>query len=306
MTQFRITYDGPALARHEMDARELAPALLAMADLLDASVKALHGDKAKAKINVVGSFKTGSFNVDFNTMVSLLKVARDMFAGDTATAVTQAAGILTLLGIMGKKGYNGLAQVLKWLRGRRITSVTLLENGRAVILVDADRLEVELQVLALLRDVAVREAFHEVLAPLERPGIDSFAAGSDVDFSVVIYDSERAYFSPPAGEDELILEDERKMAFSIVSLAFKDDNKWRLSDGNSTISAKITDADFLAEVNTSERSFSKGDVLVCRVKVTQWQSESGAKTDYEVIEVLEHRKGARQISIPGLDGRTER
>jgi len=33
---FRITYDGPALASHEMDVRELAPALLAMSDLLKA------------------------------------------------------------------------------------------------------------------------------------------------------------------------------------------------------------------------------------------------------------------------------
>ena len=306
MTQFRITYDGPALEQHEMDARELAPALLAMADLLDASVKALHGDKAKAQINVVGSFKTGSFNVDFNTMVSLLKAARDLFAGDNVAAITQAATILGLLGIAAKKGYNGLAQVLKWLKGRRITNVTLLEDGKARISVDTDELEVELAVLALLRDLAVREAFHQVLAPLDRPGIDVFAAGSDDDFSVVIYEAERPFFSPPAGEDELILEDERVMAFSIVSLAFKDDNKWRLSDGNSTISAKITAVEFLAEVNANERSFSKGDVLVCRVRVTQWQSESGAKTDYEVVEVLEHRKGARQISIPGLDGRTDR
>lgn len=52
MTQFRITYDGPALATHEMDAKELAPALMAMADLLESSVRALHGDRAKAQINV--------------------------------------------------------------------------------------------------------------------------------------------------------------------------------------------------------------------------------------------------------------
>ena len=306
MTQFRITYDGPALAQHEMDARELAPALMAMADLLDASVKALHGDKAKAQINVVGSFKTGSFNIDFNTAVNLLKAAKDLFAGDGFTAIANAVAVLGILGFGVRKGYTGLAQVLQWLKGRRITNVVMAEDGHALISVDEDTLEVELAVLALLRDLAVREAFHRVLAPLERPGVDVFAAGTDTEVAVVITEQERAYFAPPAGEDELILEDERVMAFSIVSLAFKDDNKWRLSDGNSTISAKITAVDFLEEVNANERSFSKGDVLVCRVRVTQWQSESGAKTDYEVIEVLDHRKGARQISIPGLDGRTER
>lgn len=161
-------------------------------------------------------------------------------------------------------------------------------------------MEVEEQVILLLRDLAVREAFDRVLAPLDKEGIDTFAAGDESGFSVVVTRQERVYFTPPAGEDELLMEDVRRMAYSIVSLAFKEDNKWRLSDGNSTISAKVSDVDFLAGVNANETSFSKGDVLLCDVKVTQWQTEGGAKTEYEVVKVVEHRRAARQISLPGL------
>jgi hypothetical protein len=90
------------------------------------------------------------------------------------------------------------------------------------------------------------------------------------------------------------------MAFSIVSLAFKEDNKWRLSDGAATISATIADADFLKAVDENLESFSKGDVLMCEVLVRQWQTRGGAKTDFEVVKVLEHRRAARQIALPGI------
>lgn len=300
MTQFRITYDGPALATHEMDARELAPALMAMADLLDSSVRALHGDRGKAQVNVKGSFKTGSFNVDFTTALNFLTAAKDMFSGDGMTAIANATAVLTALGLTAKAGYTGVVQVLKWLRGRRITNVQMSEEGHVTLFSDEDAMDVELHVLVLLRDLPVRQAFDRVLAPLDRDGIDTFAAGDPSSFAVIIKDDERHLFSAPAGQDELILEDTRKMAFSIVSLAFKEENKWRLSDGNSTISAKISDAAFLSGVNNNETAFTKGDVLICEVKVTQWQTASGAKTDYEVTRVIEHRHAATQISFPGM------
>jgi hypothetical protein len=72
------------------------------------------------------------------------------------------------------------------------------------------------------------------------------------------------------------------------------------TDGNSTISAAIADVDFLHRVNTNQVNFAKGDILVCRVGVRQWQTQSGAKTEYEVERVLEHRTAARQIPFPGL------
>lgn len=300
MAQIRITYDGPALAAHEMDARELAPALMAMADLLDTSVRALQGDRAKAQINVKGSFKTGSFSVDFTTSVSLLQAAKDIFAGEGMTAIANATAVLTALGLAAKTGYTGVAQVLQWLRGRRITHVQMTEEGQVTLHSGEDAVVVEYPVLVLLRDIPVRQAFDRVLAPLDREGIDTFAAGDDHSFTLIVREEERRYFCAPTGPDEPLLEDTRTMAFSIVSLAFKEDNKWRLSDGNHTINARISDAAFHSAVDANEASFSKGDVLICEVKVTQWHTQNGAKTDYEVIRVIEHRRAANQIALPGM------
>ncbi|WP_244135694.1 hypothetical protein [Burkholderia seminalis] len=57
---------------------------------------------------------------------------------------------------------------------------------------------------------------------------------------------------------------------------------------------------FLSRVNNSQISFSKGDVLLCNVRMQQWQTSDGAKTEYEVTDVLEHRPAGRQIQLPGL------
>lgn len=300
MTQFRVTYDGPALATHQMDVRELAPALLAMADLLECSVRALHADRAKSQINVRGSFKVGSFSVEFTTSVSFVQAAKDIFSGDGVTAIANATAVLTALGFAAKSGYSGVAQVLQWLRGRRITDVQMTEERRVSLHADEDALVVDYPVLVLLRDIPVRQAFDRALAPLDREGIDTFAAGDDSSFAVIVREHERRFFCAPNGEDEPLLEDTRTIAFSIVSLAFKEDNKWRLSDGNSTISARISDAKFHSSVDANESSFSKGDLLICEVKVTQWHTQNGAKTDYEVTRVIEHRRAAKQISLPGM------
>ena len=300
MTDFRLTYDGPALDHHEMDPRELAPALLAMADLLEAAARVLYGDKAKVKINVKGSFKTGSFNVDFVAGVQWLRAVRDIFAGAEATAVANATAILTALGVIGK---GGLFPLLKWLRNRPITRVESLtpEPGSAQcarIFVGDEFYDVELETVDLLRDVAVRKATEKVLAPLGKPGIDTFALGEGSSVNVVVRDVESSSFAAPAPEELLIIDDVRDMAFSIVSLAFKEDNKWRLSDGSSTISAMISDGEFLHGVNNDIESFSKGDSLVCRVRVRQWQTSNGTRTEYEVVKVARHLRAARQISLP--------
>lgn len=299
MSDFRITYDGPALEMSEMDVRELAPALLAIGDLLTASTSVLCGDKIKPQVNVKGSFKTGCFGIDFVLVTNFVSRVRDLFASDNASALTNAVTILALLGVVTTNGYKGLIQTIKWIRGRRIQRVEM-RSDTAVLHVDEDQLEIELRVLALLRDVAVREATEKMLEPLTHEGITTFSAGTDSQVLETITAEEAHWFAAPAAVDELLVDETRKMAFSIISLAFKEDNKWRLYDGNSTISATITDEDFLHRVDSNQVNFAKGDVLVCDVRVRQWQSQGGAKTEYEVIRVIEHRTAARQISFPGL------
>ena len=83
-----------------------------------------------------------------------------------------------------------------------------------------------------------------------------------------------------------------------MGLAFQDGKKWRLYDEQATVFVSIEYADFLQRVNTDSESFAKSDVLICRVRVTQWQTETGEKTDYAVLEVLDHKTHATQLKLP--------
>lgn len=296
-THFRITYDGPSLAASEMDVRDLAPALLAAGDLLDAATRALYGERVKAQINVRASFKTGCFGIDFALATDWALKVRDLLAGENASAAANAAEILGALGLVAWNGKRGLLAVLKWLRGRRIERLESIDHA-VRLTVEDETLEIELVVLTLLRELAVREAINKLLAPLDHDGIDTFASGTDNAIDETISSSERAWYYPPTIEDELALDDVRKMVFSIVSLAFREDNKWRLYDGAATISAVITDQEFLACVEHNIARFAKGDSLTCMVRVRQWHTASGVRTEYEVTEVLEHRQAARQIRLP--------
>lgn len=297
MSHFRITYDGPALATHQMDVHELAPALLAMGDLLEAATRVLNGDRVKPQVNVRASFKTGSFGIDFELATVWLLKVRDLFGSDDATSTANALAILGALGLVARKTGVSLIGALKWLRGRTLTRV---EQGEDTVRlsVDEDALEIEHEVLALLRELAVREALDKLLAPLDRDGVDTFATGTEDAVAERVLQAEREWFRTPAIEDAMILDDNRRMAFSIVSLAFREDNKWRLYDGAATIHATITDTRFLARVDQNLEIFAKGDALICRVRVRQWQTTRGVRTEYEVTEVLEHRQAGRKLPLP--------
>ena len=60
----------------------------------------------------------------------------------------------------------------------------------------------------------------------------------------------------------------------------------------------MSDKGFLEKVNRGLIDFAKGDMLKVKLKTTQMQTRDGLKTEYEVVEVLEHKKATRQLSLP--------
>lgn len=296
-TDFRVTYDGPALASSQMHVRELAPALLAAGDLLNAATLRLCGEQVRAQVNVKASFKSGSFGIDFSLATDLATRVQEFFVSDRATAAANASAILGLLGISASGGCLGVLQAIKWIRGRRIQQIDL-QHKSAVLRIDGEQLDIELAVLALLRDAAVRESIAATLAPLQREGISTFAIGMGEDFAEIIAKEQTQWFIPPEIPDELLVDETRKMILSLISVSFKENAKWVLHDGNATIVAAITDKPFLHQINTGQIRFARGDLLVCEVRVHQWHVQGGARIDYEILRVLEHRMATRQVPLP--------
>lgn len=293
--KFTIAYDGSAIVDGSMDVRDLAPALLAVGQLFDAANTVIYGDNAPPiSVNVVAT-QAACFEVDLVAAYEVLKTTKDLLLSDNATALATLFGLIA----GGTSLAGGLIWLIKKLNGKNPDSVEALDGGQVKIKFGDDTFVIPMELLRLYRDLAVRKAVEKVVhEPLEKDGIDDFkildakrVTRSEVD------KREASYFVAPAAVDKMILKQNIRSAFSIHSLAFKEDNKWRLYDGSNQINALIEDVDFLRKVDQNLIRFAKGDILVCNVTVEQLQTTSGLKTNYVVNEVVEHIPAMRQLDI---------
>ncbi|MGE7414133.1 hypothetical protein [Methylobacterium tarhaniae] len=290
---FTIKYDGEALKFHTMDVRDLAPALLAAGQLVDAANHALNGESARINVKVKATGE-GSFAITLEIVQTYAQQIVGFLKGDEATA---AANLLALLG-----GVGGLFSLVRFLRGQKPERIKKDEAESVTIYFQGKTMVVPLNVLRLYQDLAVRSAVDGLIyEPLQKDGIDEFVAFPRQDEAISISKGEAESFKRPEGDEQVLTDDVRRSAFSIVALAFKDDNKWRLHDGNNQISASINDEDFLRKVNQNEISFAKGDVLICDVRFKQIQTERGLRTDYTVERVIDHKPAARQLRLPIME-----
>jgi len=83
--QFQLAYDGPSLRAGAMDVNELAPALLAVSDLVQEANLLLNGTRATASVRVRSDFKKGSFEIALLIDQSLLEHAKNLLPGAMAT-----------------------------------------------------------------------------------------------------------------------------------------------------------------------------------------------------------------------------
>ncbi len=288
---FSIKYDGPALATHQMDVRELAPALIALSDLLEHANKAAYPDAGEVRVDVQGNFKGGSFGVDLIAAQTMAQQIVTLLSGSEATAAANLLGILGGLGLIGGGGVIGL---IKWLRGRKPSSIRTLDGKVIFELVEAEHMEsfeVDLITGRLYQTRVVRQMLARVVKPLEREGVDVFACGKDGVTQTVITSDECAWFAMAASEADVVSDTVReKVLLQIESAVFKDDLKWRFHDGSTAFFAEIADQEFIRRINAGDERFGKGDVLIADLRIIQSVTDNGLKQEYRVERVVDHRE----------------
>ncbi|HIC7209733.1 TPA: hypothetical protein ACW2VG_002368 [Burkholderia stabilis] len=282
---FNVVYDGPALAEHRMDVRDLAPALIAIADLFSSANKALNGEHTEVRIEVSGSFKAGSFHSELIFVQSLASQIRDLFAGPGASAFSNALAILGALGIVGGGGLIGLIRTLRGRKPYRTepdgTKVKIWTSEHEFFIVDE-------AIVRLHRNRAVRISLQKVLSPLERDGIVSFGIVRGDTVELEIERDELVTFASSDDPGEVATDTIVHKMLQLESVVFKDGNKWRVHDGSFSFFAALDDEQFLAKVNAGER-FGKGDVLIVDLRQTQIITDEGLRNEYRIVKVREHR-----------------
>lgn len=288
---FSIKYDGPALESHQMDVRELAPALIALSNMLEEANKAVFPDASSVRVSVQGSFKGGSFGVDLIAIQSIADQIVSIFSGPEATAFSNLKAILEGVGLIG--GGGGLIGLIKWLRGRKPSTIKTSGDKVVFEVTQSDTVEsfeVDLVAGKLYQSRVVRKALANVVKPLECEGVDVFASGQDGETSEVIFKDDAAWFLVAESEADVVSDTvNEQVLLQIESAVFKDDNKWRFNDGASAFFAEVADPSFVERINSGAERFGKGDVLVVDLRRVQTISDNGLKLEYSVVKVHEHR-----------------
>lgn len=283
---FRVAYEGDAVSDGEMDVADLAPALLAIGQLMKAAGRIADGPDAQVSVRVQAT-QHACFEVWLSVAVDHAGTAWTFWKSDD----TQAAKDLVELVLGGVSVFG----VIKWLRGRKAARRPA-EDGKVVLEVEGTTFEVPALVADMVEDPAVRAAAEKAVAePLERDGIDAVAFGPKHAEQRVSKDEAESFRAPAATSSDEFVSRHTK-AFSIVTLSFKPGQRWRLSDGGTPRQVKMSDREFEARVERNE-PFAKGDILVCEVIETARRTEGGFKNDYEIIKVVEHRRAAPQPDL---------
>jgi hypothetical protein len=301
-TSFRIAFEGEPFSDGEIAVNELAPALLALGDVIQAANRALNGERAEARLKLRAT-NTGSFEALLSVDVSMIGAIRDMLdlVAESPNRVVAANNLLDLL-LKGGAVLAGLFAVVKFLKGRKPEKVDQLENGQTSITVNHTTIIVDNRTVALLEDLPTREALEDFSEKaLGIIGVTALRLGEKgSETEVLLTPAERSSFRVPQTIDEEPLLEiiEREVLLKIVTSHFRDGYKWRFTDGGERpFTADIEDTAFLNSVTEGKTTLSANDTLRCMVREEQSLTSSGLSKEIKVVRVVEHIIGAKQLKL---------
>lgn len=178
-----IRYDGPALSGHEMDVQDLAPALLALAEIVQIANRRFNGTETSIKVLVNADVEQRCFMIDVSLVQSFLDQAKGLLGSDhvkTAREIAEWVGLLS-------GGTIGLFQLLKFLRGAQDSAAPLHiqadGTGNVIVTGNGNTIVVPQQVYQLAQEPKAVEKAKAVMRPLQKEGYETLAfldGGSEI------------------------------------------------------------------------------------------------------------------------------
>jgi hypothetical protein len=306
--KFEVAYDGEALREHAMDVQDLAPALLALGNLIRDTNAVVNADKSKVKVLVQSDFEHKCFNVALEITQTFFDHARSFLADGN---VKTAEDILKLLGLIGVPSVGTVFGYLLWRKGRAsaVTGTTITDaSGTGVVqlhLQDGSIANINQTIYMLAERPEIKRSVAGVLAPTLDPGIDRvvFREGDADEPSLTITkveaDQIRASCEAPTNEREIEHEPQPVVAhLRVRSPVFEPDaRQWRFFYGEENIVADIS------ETNIAANAIARGGVMLddlytVRLEITEHETEKGRfRKSYKIKDVISFKPAAQQRNL---------
>lgn len=295
----KIRFDGPLLADHSMDVADLAPSLLAVADICKNANKKFNGDRASVQVLVNANLEQHCFELSIELAMTVLEQVKQLISHND---VKDAKEILEWVGLVGGPvvgGGFGLIKLIQAIKNKPIEKTEFIstEHGDVVQLTitgDNNRVEVHTtrpETYALLKDPANVEAVKKIVSPLSREGYDTlqFEETEDQVQTLSKEDAKEILQANPSDIAEALDEKEAPQEVTawikVYSPVYEQGaQNWRFLFNNRNEYMDISETDI------AEKAISRGGALVndtYKVRLQMVQSKSSTKLSYKILEVLE-------------------
>lgn len=280
-----LQYNGWALESHSMDVRQLAPSLLALADLFSIAHAELGPTLTPPPALEVTAQRGGSFIVD------MWLAAQE--SGDDLINILNGPRVSAAGAALGLGGPVVIA--IRWLvnrfrKGRE--QVSQVEPGMVRVLwPDGTLLEAPVAAQRLVERMDFSRTAAQVFEPLRKDGVEGIelrTPGRGKARVQVTREDLRAFNSLPE-DDEVLSDNTRLVTVSIVNLPLRSHHKWKVDDSTATFWANLEDQGFLARMEAGIERFGVGDRLHVQMRDRQLRTaENGITVDHTIQKVIKH------------------
>ncbi len=281
--QLTLEYHGPLVELGRLDSYQTAANILAFSDFLGVLTKSAYGEKTDLRTEIQG-FRGQSFDIDFAVTIG----------GAIATALfatPNAKDIIYLTTQCIKSWIHLQGNPPKSIERQTENNEFKVENQNGeIIYIRAD-------VFNIITDTRAGKSVEQFLKTPLQSGINQVCIRSKSTKEIASANKGDAEYFIPLEIEEPLLENEVRMGVVIESASFKEGNKWKFYDGQTSFYAEIADELFLSKVDSGSERFGKGDVLIVTLRTIQKQIPKGLKTDRIVVEVHEHKICGEQLSM---------
>lgn len=277
-TTMEVYFSGPSVDEHSMSVRDLAPALIGLADAID-RYKELSCPFADLDVRITAT-KAGSFDVILQILGTAVSI---MQGGETVDVVNLASGIIDVLKILlaryeqtgtVKPGEHEVVEQHEMQIDLQIGKAKLSASRRSYRAACDGKI---INDLGAATKPASEDGYNPVRFIHKDSGNNATVPG-DVSESMADLTLSDQPIEPSAETTTL----------QIDTIQFQS-RKWKFSKGDEKFWCEIADDGFLTRLNRHEVSFCSGDLLKVNLETEQYVRDGRLETGRrKITKVIEH------------------